>query len=108
MAAIDYLHTHDQERKQLFKIVDFFKSESIKRDLPVIAAPGQIIPLLIGDSARCQTIANRLLEEFFIYIQAVNYPTVREGQERLRISPTALHTLEMAEDLIFALEKVLR
>lgn len=107
IAAIDYLHDHDAEKIQLFKIADFLKAEFSRHGFPVLRSPAQIIPILIGDSARCQAIADRLLAEHSIYIQAVNYPTVRQGQERLRISPTALHTLEMAEKLVQALAEVL-
>ncbi len=107
LAALDYLSTHEEEKKQLFQIVDFLKEAFSKQGVHFLSSSGQIIPILIGDSARCQSIGNRLLDEHAIYIQAVNYPTVRRGQERLRISPTALHTLDMAEKLVAALRQVL-
>lgn len=107
IAGIDYLHSHQLERLHLFKITDFLKNEMKRRKLPLLPSASQILPIHIGDSKRCQDIADILLKEYNIYIQAVNYPTVRKGQERLRISPTALHTLEMAEHLIESLVKVL-
>jgi len=106
-AAIDYLQTHDTERIRLFAIADYLKAEFAKADIPLLPSQSQILPILIGNSTRCQAIADRLLEEFNIYIQAVNYPTVRKGQERLRISPTALHTHEMANALVSALKTCL-
>lgn len=104
IAAIDYLKTHHDEQEQLFVIVDYLKYQFSQAGIPILPSASQIIPVMIGDSKRCQAIADRLFDEFNIYIQAVNYPTVRKGQERLRISPTALHTKEMAAELVHALK----
>ncbi len=104
IAGIDYLHTSSVEREALFTVMQYLMQRLQEENLPMLPSPSQIIPILIGDSKRCQQLADRLLDEFNIYIQAVNYPTVRKGQERLRISPTAKHTKEMADQLIKALK----
>lgn len=105
LAAIDYLKTNQKERDHLFAVVEYLKTGLCKLNLPLLPSASQIIPVLTGNSRRCQLIANTLLEQYHIYIQAVNYPTVRKGQERLRISPTALHTFDMADQLLVALQE---
>ena len=66
-----------------------------------------IIPVIIGDPIKAETASRRLFEEFGIYVQHINYPTVARGTERLRITPTPLHTDEMIEHLVRSLKIVL-
>ncbi len=106
IAVLDYLQTHREEQAQLAELVQYLKASLHQAGLPIVPSAGQIIPILIGDPILCQRIAERLFNEYHIYVQAVNYPTVRKGQERLRISPTALHTFEQADQLVEALTAV--
>jgi 5-aminolevulinate synthase len=70
-------------------------------------ASTHIIPVMIRDAVRCKEISDELLNTYGHYIQPINYPTVQEGQERLRIAPTPLHTDAMMSDLVAALKTVL-
>lgn len=66
-----------------------------------------IIPVLIEDAELASVVSKRLLEEFSIYVQHINFPTVPKGGERLRITPTPFHTDNMISCLVKALQTVL-
>jgi 5-aminolevulinate synthase len=61
---------------------------------------------MVRDAKRCKIMSDVLLNEYGIYIQPINYPTVAVGEERLRIAPTPLHTDAMMSELVTALRKV--
>lgn len=70
--------------------------------------PGHITPIRIGDAVRCREVADRLLDEFGIYVQPVNHPTVPKGEECLRITVTTKHSeqdmIDLAESLRYLLQ----
>jgi 5-aminolevulinate synthase len=66
-----------------------------------------IVSVKIGDAAKAKKISKLLLDEFNIYVQHINYPTVAKGDERLRITATPFHDDIMIDDLVLGLKKVL-
>lgn len=73
------------------------------KGLPVMETATHILPVMVGDPVRAKAISNGLLERHDIYVQAINYPTVPRGTERLRITPTPEHTPELQAALADAL-----
>jgi 5-aminolevulinate synthase len=62
---------------------------------------------MIKDAVRCKHLSDKLLNDHNIYVQPINYPTVEVGTERLRFTPTPLHTDAMISDLVDSLRKVI-
>ncbi len=88
--------TH-QEKAALLKA----KFEAV--GLPVMPSETHIVPLLVGDPERCKALSDTLLFDFGFYVQPINYPTVPKGTERLRFTPSPVHTEAMMDDLIAAI-----
>jgi 5-aminolevulinate synthase len=94
-ASVSYLKTSQIERAQHQERARSLKSLLIAHGLPVLPSPSHIVPLLVGNAALCKRASDLLLTEHAIYAQPINYPTVPRGTERLRFTPTPLHTDEM-------------
>ena len=78
----------------------------LEKNLPIIKNESHIVPVLVKDSARCKEISDILLNEFSIYVQPINYPTVPKGTERLRFTPTPYHNDEKMKYLVDSLDQI--
>ncbi len=103
-AAIDYQYESPQSRLQLHRNVRDVKRQLKERGFPVVSNGSHIVPLMIGDAEKAKLASDILFDEFGIYVQPINSPTVPVGQERLRISPTSSHTASDLQILVSALE----
>ncbi|EER27290.1 5-aminolevulinate synthase, mitochondrial precursor, putative [Coccidioides posadasii C735 delta SOWgp] len=82
------------------------KAELNASDIPVIPNPSHIIPILVGDAEVAKRASDMLLEDYGIYVQAINYPTVPRGEERLRVTPTPGHIKPLRDHLVASLKQV--
>jgi 5-aminolevulinate synthase len=102
-ASIEHLKVSTHERIMHQRQARLTKAILADAGLPVMETDTHIVPLIVGDARAVKAASDMLLDKHNIYIQPINYPTVPKGTERLRITPTPLHTDEM----IFALRHAL-
>ena len=102
--AMRHLKFSNFEREQQAIVVNNLKKALEKNNIPFKNNESHIIPVMIGNAKLCKLASQKLLEEFDIYVQPINYPTVPVGTERLRISPTPLHNDIMIKKLVNALK----
>ena len=89
----------DQQRRQVAKLRAGLDAAGI----PHLENPSHIIPVMIKDPVKCRQLADILMQDFGIYVQPINYPTVPKGTERLRFTPSPLHSDADIEHLVHAL-----
>ena len=107
LASIKYLKDHNELRVKHQERAKRLKTLMRNRNLPLMENETHIVPVKIGDAKRCKAISDRLIDEFNIYCQPINYPTVDVGTERLRFAPTPNHSNAMMHELVDALQVVL-
>jgi 5-aminolevulinate synthase len=106
LAAIRHLKESQAERDRHQARAARLKRLLAQAGLPVMPSPSHIVPVIVGDPDLCKTVCDELLHCHRIYVQPINYPTVPRGTERLRLTPTPLHSDEDIEALVAALGDV--
>lgn len=86
--------------------VRYLRDLLLRNGFPVEHTPSHIIPIKIGDPLKCSQISDLMIQEHGHYVQAINYPTVARGEEKLRLAPTPYHTPEMMDILVNDMKKV--
>ena len=107
-ASIEYLKSNSELRIKQQENVKFLKNELLKHDIEILKNTTHIIPVMIRDAELCNEISKHLLDNYGHYIQPINYPTVKKGEERLRVTPGPFHNKKMMLDLVDSLEKTFR
>ena len=105
-ASIKYLKNSDAERKSQQQKVAYLRKRLDQEGIPHLENPSHIIPVMIKDPVKCRMIADYLMEQYGIYVQPINYPTVPKGTERLRFTPSPLHSTDDIELLVQALKEL--
>ncbi len=92
LASVRHLKSSSVERERHQERAATLKCMLANAGLPVTDSPSHIVPLLIGDPVVCKQVTDELIERYRIYVQPINFPTVPRGTERLRLTPTPLHS----------------
>ncbi len=106
--SIRHLKFSSLEREKLFKVVKELKAQLKKYNIPFLKNDSHILPVMIGDPILCKKASQILLDDFQIYVQPINYPTVPKGKERLRITASPQHSPKMIRKLASALNTVFK
>lgn len=103
---VKFLQQNDDLRLKHREKVRKLKEKLEIAKIKIIKNESHIVSIIIGEAALCRKVSQILLEDYGIYVQNINFPTVDMGSERLRIIPTPLHTDQMIEDLVEALKSI--
>jgi 5-aminolevulinate synthase len=101
--SIAHLKVSQMERAGQRRQVARLRQMLDARGIPHMENNSHIVPVMIGDPVKTKMLADYLMDEWGIYVQPINYPTVPKGTERLRFTPSPLHTDTDIEHLINAL-----
>ena len=102
-ASVRHLKASDAERQLHQRQAQSLKDALVNAGLPLMPSESHIVPVLVGDPVQCKAVTDRLLDRHGLYVQPINYPTVPKGTERLRLSPSPLHSDKDIEALVGAL-----
>jgi 5-aminolevulinate synthase len=105
-ASIRHLKDSQVERDQHAARVAQVRSRLEAIGIPALDNPSHIIPVMVGDAHKCKKISDWLMEHHGIYVQPINYPTVPVGTERLRLTPSPVHSDEDVDRLVIALSEI--
>lgn len=105
-ASVKYLKEHNEKR-----IAHQERAQSLLKKLRAVGiatfpTQSHIVPVLVGNAVHCKMVSDMLLNDFGIYVQPINYPTVPKGTERLRFTPSPDHTDEMMDHLVASMDKL--
>ena len=105
-ASIKHLKQSSIERHRQRRNVRILRERLDAIGIPYMKNESHIVPVMVGDAKKCKFISDLLLDNHGIYVQPINYPTVPKGTERLRITPSPLHTVEDIDALVDALSQL--
>ena len=106
LASVRHLKESQVERERHQERAATLKRRMIAAKLPVMESASHIVPVLIGDPRLCKAASDELLFRYRIYVQPINYPTVPRGTERLRFTPSPLHSDADMDHLVQSLAEV--
>ena len=106
IAAIRHLKNSPFERVRHQDRVKKLRMMLDQQGIPHMHNPSHIVPVMVGDAAKCKWISDILLDTCGVYVQPINYPTVPRKTERLRITPTPLHSDADIEHLVGSLHQL--
>ncbi|MGW3210542.1 5-aminolevulinate synthase [Streptomyces sp. NPDC001135] len=106
LAAIRHLRSSEEERQRLAENAQLLHRLLTERGIPFLSSETHIVSVFVGDDERCRKACALLLERYGIYVQSINAPSVRVGEEILRATPSATHTPADVRKFAEALEDV--
>jgi 5-aminolevulinate synthase len=106
LASIRHLKASSVERAGQQERVATVRRKLDEAGVPHYRNPSHIVPVMVGDPVLCKQISDQLLDRYGVYVQPINYPTVPRGTERLRITPSPLHSDDDIAHLVASLSAI--
>ena len=106
LASVRHLRASNAERECHQERAETCRKRLLEAGLPVMPSESHIVPVLVGDPVLCRQVTDILLDRYGVYIQPINYPTVPRGTERLRITPSPVHSDADLDHLVQALSEI--
>ena len=106
LASIRHLKSSEIERADQKRKVKYLREKLDQHNIPHLSNPSHIVPVMIKDPIKCKMISDILMENYGIYVQPINYPTVPKGTERLRITPSPVHSFSDIDFLVNAMNEL--
>lgn len=104
LASVRHLKANGALREAHQERAATLKARFEAAGIPVLPSVSHIVPVHVGNPVHCKMISDMLLEQYGVYVQPINYPTVPKGTERLRFTPSPNHTDAMMDDLVKAMD----
>ena len=108
LASIRFLKDHNEVRERHQERAATLKRRLMEAGIPTLETVSHIVPVMVCDPVLCKRASDELIERHGIYVQPINYPTVDRGTERLRFTPSPLHSDEQMDHLIGAITDIWR
>lgn len=105
-ASVKYLKEHNEKRVAHQERAQSLLKKLRAKGIATFPTQSHIVPVLVGNAKHCKMVSDMLLNDFGIYVQPINYPTVPKGTERLRFTPSPDHTDEMIDHLVESMDKL--
>ena len=106
LASVRHLKASGAERAKHQERAATLKRRLAAAGLPVMASESHIVPVLVGDPVLCKRVTDTLMSRHGLYVQPINSPTVARGSERLRLTPSPLHSDHDMDRLVAALAEI--
>ncbi len=106
LASVRHLKASNAERERHQERAETCRKRLLEVGLPVMPSDSHIVPVLVGNPVLCRQVTDILLDRYGVYIQPINYPTVPRGTERIRLTPSPLHTGDDMRRLVAALSGI--
>lgn len=106
LASVEHLKTSEVERARAHNNARYLKEQLEKNNLPYLKGESHIVPLIVGDAKCCKAVTDTLMDQYDIYVQPINFPTVPKGTERMRLTATAAHKKEDIDRMINILSEL--
>jgi 5-aminolevulinate synthase len=107
-ASIRHLKNSSVERDRQKEQVAKLRAKLDQNGIPHLHNPSHIVPVMVKDPVKCRELSDILMDQYGIYVQPINYPTVPKGTERLRFTPSPLHSDQDIDHLVMALGELWR